>query len=128
MWIQNSAHNYQRTRKSLKKQFWMQQKRTLRKGAKMLDALQAKEIAKTNFSALENDLELNNEYFKRISNIVADMQKDEPNAVFKMYSWEGDLITSILPIMLEANAFEEINWNWDKKLKEEKQILNKIGV
>ena len=56
------------------------------------------------------------------------MQKDEPNAVFKMYSWEGDLITSILPIMLEANAFEEINWNWDKKLKEEKQILNKIGV
>lgn len=94
----------------------------------MLDALQAKEIAKTNFSALENDLELNNEYFKRISNIVADMQKDEPNAVFKMYSWEGDLITSILPIMLEANAFEEINWNWDKKLKEEKQILNKIGV
>lgn len=29
----------------------------------MLDALQAKEIAKTNFSALENDLELNNEYF-----------------------------------------------------------------
>lgn len=62
------------------------------------------------------------------TDIVADMQKDEPNAVFKMYSWEGDLITSILPIMLEANAFEEINWNWDKKLKEEKQILNKIGV
>lgn len=26
------------------------------------------------------------------------------------------------------NAFEEINWNWDKKLKEEKQILNKIGI
>ena len=37
----------------------------------MLDSLQAKEIAKTNFSALENDLELNNEYFKRISNMVA---------------------------------------------------------
>ena len=30
----------------------------------MLDALQAKEIAKTNFSVLENDLELNNEYFR----------------------------------------------------------------
>ena len=38
----------------------------------MLDALQAKEIAKTNFSALENDLELNNVYFKRISNMVAE--------------------------------------------------------
>lgn len=47
---------------------------------------------------------------------------------FKLYSWDEDLIASILPIMLEANAFEEINWNWDKKLKEEKQILNKIGV
>lgn len=41
----------------------------------MLDALQAKEIAKTNFSALENDLELNNEYFKRISNMVAEQAK-----------------------------------------------------
>lgn len=36
----------------------------------MLDALQAKEIAKTNFSALENDLELHNEYFKSISNMI----------------------------------------------------------
>lgn len=41
-----------------------------------------------------------------------------------MYSWDGDLIVSILPIMLEANAFEEINWNWDKKLKEEKRHLD----
>ena len=65
---------------------------------------------------------------RKMEQIVADMQKKEPDAEFKMYSWGGDLITSILPIMLEANAFEEINWNWDKKLKEEKQILNKIGV
>lgn len=65
---------------------------------------------------------------RKMEHIVADMQKKEPDCEFKLYSWDGDLITSILPIMLEANAFEEINWNWDKKLKEEKQILNKIGV
>ena len=47
----------------------------------MLDALQAKEIAKTNFSALENDLELNNEYFKRISNMVAEQAKRSQTSV-----------------------------------------------
>jgi hypothetical protein len=28
----------------------------------MIDAIQAREMAKTNFNALENDLELNNEF------------------------------------------------------------------
>ena len=41
----------------------------------MLDANQAREMAKTNFSALENDLQLNNEYFKHISNMVAEQAK-----------------------------------------------------
>ena len=50
---------------------------------------------------------------EKMEQIVADMQKKEPDCEFKLYSWDGDLIASILPIMLEANAFEEINWNWD---------------
>lgn len=65
---------------------------------------------------------------RKMEQIVADMQKENSDSEFKLYSWDGDLIASILPIMLEANAFKEVNWNWDKKLKEEKQILNKIGV
>ena len=36
----------------------------------MIDAIQAREMAKTNFAALENDLELHNEYFKHISNAI----------------------------------------------------------
>ena len=36
----------------------------------MIDANQAREMSKTNFSALENDLELNNEYFKSISDMI----------------------------------------------------------
>lgn len=47
----------------------------------MLDALQAKEIAKTNFSALENDLELNNEYFRSISNLVEEQAKRSQTSV-----------------------------------------------
>ena len=59
----------------------MSQKRTLIKGEKMLDALQAKEIAKTNFSALEKDLELNNEYFRSISNLVDEQAKRSQTSV-----------------------------------------------
>ena len=36
----------------------------------MIDAIQAREMAKTNFSALENDLESHNEYFKHISDAI----------------------------------------------------------
>lgn len=52
---------------------------------------------------------------RKMEQLVADMQKDEPNAEFKMYSWDGELLASVLPIMLEKGAFEEVNWNWDKK-------------
>lgn len=36
----------------------------------MIDAIQAREMAKTNFTALENDLELHNEYFKHIADSI----------------------------------------------------------
>lgn len=54
---------------------------------------------------------------QKMEQIVADLQEKEPDAEFKLYRWDGDLITCVLPIMLEAHAFEEINWNWDKKFK-----------
>ena len=47
----------------------------------MIDTLQAKEIAKTNFSALENDLELNNAYFKSISNLIEEQAKRSQTSV-----------------------------------------------
>ena len=59
----------------------------------MLDALQAKEIAKTNFSALENDLELNNKYFKRISNMVDEQAKRSQTSVNIPYCEDHDLMT-----------------------------------
>lgn len=47
----------------------------------MIDANQAKEIAKTNFSALENDLELHNEYFKYISDMVGGAARQSQTTV-----------------------------------------------
>ena len=60
---------------------------------------------------------------RKMEQIVADMQKKEPDAEFKLYNWDGELLASVLQIMLEKGAFKEVNWNWDKKLKEEKQIF-----
>ena len=56
------------------------------------------------------------------------MQKENSDSEFKLYSWDGELLASVLPIMLEKGAFKEVNCNWDNKLKEEKQILKKIGI
>ena len=60
---------------------------------------------------------------QKMEQIVADMQTEEPDSEFKMYSWDGELLASVLPIMLEKHAFEEINWNWDKKYISEKPLL-----
>ena len=56
---------------------------------------------------------------QKMEQIVAAMQKEDPDSKFKLYSWDGELINSILPIMLEKGAFTEENWNWDKKYKPE---------
>lgn len=52
---------------------------------------------------------------RKMEQIVADMQEEDPDSEFKMYSWDGDLIFSLLPIMVEKQVFEEVIWNWDKK-------------
>lgn len=65
---------------------------------------------------------------RKMEQIVADMQKKDPDSEFKMYSWDGELLASVLPIMLEKGAFKEVNWNWDNKIKKEKQILKKIEI
>ena len=41
----------------------------------MTDAIQAREMAKPNFTALENDLESHNEYFKHISDAIENAVK-----------------------------------------------------
>lgn len=51
--------------------------------------------------------------------IVADMQKENSDSEFKLYSWDGELLASVLQIMLEKGAFKEVNWNWDNKIKKE---------
>lgn len=60
--------------------------------------------------------------------IVAGLKEEDPNSEFKLYSWDGELLASVLPIMLEKGAFKEVNWNWDNKIKKEKQILKKIEI
>lgn len=57
---------------------------------------------------------------RKMEQIVAYMQEKDPDSEFKLYSWDGELLASVLPIMLEKHAFEEINWNWDKKYISEK--------
>ena len=55
----------------------------------------------------------------KMEQIVAYMQKKDPDSEFKMYSWDGELSFSLLPIMLDKQLFKEENWNWDKKYKPE---------
>lgn len=64
----------------------------------MLDSLQAKEIAKTNFSALENDLELNNEYFKSISDMVGNAARQSQTSVKIPYR-EDQRFTDIMTVL-----------------------------
>lgn len=51
----------------------------------MIDAIQAREMAKTNFSALENDLETNNEYFKHISDAIENAVKQSQKSTAVEY-------------------------------------------
>lgn len=51
----------------------------------MIDAIQAREMAKTNFAVLENDLELHNEYFKRISDAIEDAVKHSQKSTIIEY-------------------------------------------
>jgi len=43
-----------------------------------------------------------------VKKIVKELQDDEPDAEFKIYKWDGDVIASLLPIMFEKGMFEEI--------------------
>lgn len=52
---------------------------------------------------------------RKMEQIVAGMKEEEPDSEFKMYSWDGELLASVLPIMLEKGAFKEVNWNRDNK-------------
>lgn len=79
----------------------------------MLDALQAKEIAKTNFSALENDLELNNEYFKRISNMVDEQAKRSQTSVNIPYCEDprfNDIMTVLKWKGYKIKHYRCMNW------------------
>lgn len=38
---------------------------------------------------------------QKMEQIVANMQKEDPDSEFKLYSWDGELLASVLPIMLE---------------------------
>lgn len=79
----------------------------------MLDANQAREMAKTNFSALENDLALNNEYFKRISNMVAEQAKRSQTSVNIPYC-EDPRFTDIMTVLkwkgYKINHYRCKNW------------------
>ena len=38
---------------------------------------------------------------RKMEQIVAGMKEEESDSEFKMYSWDGELLASVLPIMLE---------------------------
>ena len=89
----------------------------------MIDALQAKEIAKTNFSALENDLELNNEYFKEISNSIVDAAnnsktsvnipyREDPrfNDIMTVLKWKGYKIKHYRCMNMGAMYYQDLKY------------------
>lgn len=90
----------------------------------MLDAIQAKEIAKTNFSALENDLELNNEYFKRISNMVAEQAKRSQTSVNIPYC-ENPRFNDIMTVWELSDKF---NYDNSVSLAIANRIANNVNV
>ena len=79
----------------------------------MLDANQAREISKTNFSALENDLELNNEYFKYISDTVSEQAKKSQTSVNIIYR-EDPRFTDIMTVLkwkgYKIKHYRCMNW------------------
>ena len=64
----------------------------------MIDATQAREISKTNFKALESDLELHNEYFKYISNMVEDAARKSQTSAIITYR-EDPRFTDIMSVL-----------------------------
>lgn len=64
----------------------------------MIDAMQAREMAKTNFSALENDLELHNEYFKHISDAIENAVKQSQKSTIIEYRADK-CFTDILTVL-----------------------------
>jgi hypothetical protein len=79
----------------------------------MLDALQAKEIAKTNFSALENDLELNNAYFKSISDMIGGAARQSQTSVNIPYRKDprfNDIITVLKWKGYKIKHYRCTNW------------------
>ena len=92
----------------------MSQEKTLRKGKRiMLDALQAKEIAKTNFSALEKDLEQHNKYFKYISDMVRNASSQSQTSVKISYQEDprfADIMTVLKWKGYKIKHYRCTNW------------------
>ena len=79
----------------------------------MLNALQAKEIAKTNFLALENDLELHNEYFKHIANKIDIAAKNSQTSIDIAYREDprfNDIMTILKWKGYKIKHYRCTNW------------------
>jgi hypothetical protein len=80
----------------------------------MIDATQAREISKTNFKALESDLELHNEYFKYISNMVEDAARKSQTSAIITYR-EDPRFTDIMSVLkwkgFKIKHYRCTNWN-----------------
>lgn len=79
----------------------------------MLDANQAREMAKTNFSALEKDLELNNEYFKSISDMVGGAARQSQTTVNIPYREDprfNDIMTVLKWKGYKIKHYRCMNW------------------
>lgn len=79
----------------------------------MLDANQAREMAKTNFSALENDLELNNEYFNFISSMVGTAARQSQTSVNIIYREDprfNDILTVLKWKGYKIKHYRCMNW------------------
>ena len=50
-----------------------------------------------------------------VERIVADMQRKEPYAEFKMYEWDGWMNMKVVQTLEECECLDEVNWNWDRK-------------
>lgn len=54
-----------------------------------------------------------------VENIVAYMQRKEPDATFELLAWTNNFTVDTLKVMEENHLLRKVNWNWDNKYKKE---------
>lgn len=66
-------------------------------------------FSNTQYGLLEKDVE----------DIVAMLQRKEPDAEFELLAWTNNFNNEVLKVLEEHHLLRKVNWNWDNKYKKD---------